>query len=94
MRFRGTLRWLASLRGLGSYWGTMRVLLMHFKDGTMERTEQIATATERLAGAAGRPVVYWESSRERKQTRALDIARADNVTEGLIAVRRSLVKIS
>ena len=65
--------------------GTMRVLLMNFKDWTMERTEQIATATERLAEAAGRPVVYLESSRERKEERALEIARADGVTEGLIA---------
>jgi len=86
VRFRGTLRWLASLRGLGSYLGTMRVLLMNFKAWTMELTEQIAGATERLAEAAGRPVVYLESSRERKETRAIDIARADGVTEGLIAV--------
>ena len=57
VRFRGTLRWLASLRGLGSYLGTMRVLLMNFKAWTMELTEQIAEATARLAEAAGRPVV-------------------------------------
>lgn len=86
VRFRGTIRWLASLRGLGTYLWTMRVLLMNFKEWTMELTEQIAQATERLAEAAGRPVVYLESSRERKETRALDIARADGVTEGLIAV--------
>ena len=86
VRFRGTIRWLASLRGLGLYLGTMRVLLMNFKDWAMERTEQIAVATERLAEAAGRPVVYLPSSGERKETRALDIARADGVTEGLIAV--------
>ena len=52
----------------------------------MERTEQIAGATERLAEAAGRPIVYLESSRERKETRVRDIARADGLTEGLIAV--------
>lgn len=86
VRFRGTIRWLASLRGLGSYLGTMRVLLMRFKDWSMDLTEQIDEATGRLAEAAGRPVVYLESSRERKETRALDIARADNVTGGLIAV--------
>ena len=86
VRFRGTIRWLSSLRGLGSYWGTMRVLLKDFKGWAMERTEQIAQETERLAEAAGRPVVYLESSRERKETRALDIARADGVTAGLIAV--------
>ena len=86
VRFRGTIRWLSSLQGLGSYLGTMRVLLKDFKGWAMERTEQIAQATERLAEAAGRPVVYLDSSRERKETRALDIARADGVTEGLIAV--------
>ena len=86
MRFRGTLRWLASLRGLRSYLGTMQVLLMNFKDWAMERTEQIAEATERRAEAAGRPVVYLESSREWKEARALDIARADGVTAVLIAV--------
>lgn len=86
VRFRGTIRWLSSLRGLGSYLGTMRVLLMNFKGWATERTEQIAQATEGLAEAAGRPVVYLESSRERKEARALDIARADGVTEGLIAV--------
>lgn len=68
--------------------GTMRVLLMHFKEWAMERTEQIAEATERLAEAAGRPVIDLESRRERKEARALDIARADGATEGLIAVRK------
>ena len=63
-------------------------------DGTDGTDRHGDRAAGRGGGAAGRPVVYWESSRERKQTRALDIARADNVTEGLIAVLRSLVKIS
>jgi hypothetical protein len=62
------------------------VLLKNFKEWAMERTGQIAEATERLAEAAGRPVVYLESSRERKEERALEIARADGVTEGLLAV--------
>ncbi len=39
-----------------------------------------------MAEAAGRPGVYLESSRARKEERALEIARADGVTEGLIAV--------
>lgn len=86
VRFRGTIRWLASLRGLGSYLGTMRVLLMDFKGWAMGLTEQMGEATERLAEAAGRPVVCLPSSNERKETRAMDIARADGVTEGLIAV--------
>ena len=62
--------------------GTMRVLPVNCKAWTMELTEQIAEASERLAEAAGRLVVYLESSRERKETWALDIAWADNVTGG------------
>ena len=86
VRFRGTIRWLSSLQGLGSYLGTVRVLLKDFRGWARGLTDQIDKATERLAEAAGRPVEYLASSRERKETRALDIAAADGVTEGLIAV--------
>ena len=86
LRFRGTIRWLSSLDGLGAYLGTMKILLKDFREWSMGRTEQINAATERLAEQAGRPVVYLPSSRERKETRALEIAQADGITEGLIAV--------
>ena len=86
LRFRGTIRWLASRDGLGAYLGTMKIRLKDFREWSMARTEQINAATERLAERAGRPIVYLPSSRERKETRALQIAQADGVAEGLIAV--------
>lgn len=86
LRFRGTIRWLASLRGMGSYLGTMGVLLKDFKAWALDKTEQIQAATEELAEETGRPLIYLPSSQERKETRALSIAQADGVTTGLVAV--------
>jgi hypothetical protein len=86
VRFRGTIRWLASQRGLGTYLNTRRILLKDFKGWAMGLTGQIKQATERLAERLGRPLIYLASSGERKETRAAEIAQADGVTEGLVAV--------
>lgn len=86
IRFRGTIRWLASERGAGTYLNTQRILLKDFKDWAMERTARIKQATEQLAERLGRPLVYLASSQARKETLAADIAQADGVTEGLVAV--------
>lgn len=86
VRFRGTIRWLASERGLGTYLNTQRILLKDFKGWAMGLTDQIKQATERLAERLGRPLIYLPSSSERKETRAAHIAQADGVTSGLIAV--------
>jgi len=86
LRIRGTIRWLASERGLGTYLSTQRILLKDFKDWAMERTNRIKQATERLAERLGRPLIYLPSSQVRKETLAAEIAEADGVTEGLVAV--------
>jgi hypothetical protein len=86
VRFRGTIRWLASERGMGTYLSTQRILLKDFKDWAMERTARIKQATERLAERLGRPLIYLPSSQERKETKAAEIAQADGVTTGLVAV--------
>lgn len=86
VRFRGTIRWLASLGGMATYLGTMRVLLKDFTAWGKDKTNQILEATEKLTENAGRPLIYLPGSNESKETRALDIAQADSVTEGLVAV--------
>ena len=86
VRFRGTIRWLSSKRGMGAYLGTMKILLKDFTDWGKARTNEIELATQKLAENAKRPMIYLSSSNTRKETLALDIARADNVAEGLIAV--------
>src|SRR4029079_10788925 len=86
VRFRGTIRWLASERGMGTYLSTQRIRLTQFKDWAMERTQRIKQATEQLAERLSRPLIYLTSSQERKETRAAQIAEADGVTTGLVAV--------
>lgn len=86
IRFRGTIRWLASLRGLGSYLSCRHILFKDFKTYAMSLTERIQWATEELAERDQRPLIYLRSSGERKETRALEIAQADGVTQGLVAI--------
>src|SRR6266702_4243545 len=84
IRFRGTIRWLASLRGLASFLATYGVLLKNFKPWAQALTRQILLATEQLVETTGRPLVYLPSSQERKEDRARTIAAADGIREGLI----------
>jgi hypothetical protein len=86
IRFRGTIRWLASLPGMGSFLATCGVLLKNFKPWAEALTQQILLATDRLSETTGRPQVYLASSQERKEERARTIAAADGIDEGLIAV--------
>lgn len=86
VRFRGTLRWLANLRGMESFLRKTSMLYKDFTDWAQGRTEQIRKATLKLAINAGRPVKHLQSSHTRKEQVALEIAAGDGVTEGLICV--------
>lgn len=86
MRFRGTLRWLSSEKGMMSFLGIIRVLLKHFNDWAQLHTERIRDATARLAESEHRRVVYLASSQTSKEETALKIAARDGIREGLIAV--------
>ncbi len=63
VRFRGTIRWLATLHGMGSFLGTIRVLMKEFRSWAMEITAQLKQGAEQVAEHAGRPVIYVASSR-------------------------------
>jgi hypothetical protein len=86
VRFRGTLRWLANVRGMGAWLHRANVLLKDFKDYAMGLTERIKQATHDLAERAGRPVVYLPSSSLRKEDSARQIAERDGVAAGLVCV--------
>ncbi len=86
IRFRGTIRWLASLSGLGSFLWEQRVLLKDFKKWAQGLTKQIVEASEQIAIQAGRPMTYLYSSSDSKEELALAIAKANKVTEGLICI--------
>ena len=90
VRFRGTLRGIANLRGLAVWLSHTSVLLKHFRDYAMGLTDQIKQATANIAETAGRPVHYLASSSLRKEGLARDIAERDGITEGLVCVLTSV----
>lgn len=86
VRFRGTIRWLASVSGLGSFLCLRGVLLKDFTEWAKGLTRQIVEASEQIAKTAKRPMTYLESSSVSKEELALATAKACKVTEGLICV--------
>ena len=86
MRFRGTLRWLAHAQGMQWFLNSTGVLLKEFKTYVQGVTDQVRAATERLAKAAGRPLIYLDSARLSKEEEARQIAEREEIQEGLICV--------
>jgi hypothetical protein len=86
LRFRGTLRWLAYTAGMRSFLSCIGVFLKDFKTYVQGVTDQIRDATEQVARAEGRPLIYLNSSAISKEEMARDIAQRDDIREGLICV--------
>ncbi|HLJ10432.1 MAG TPA: hypothetical protein VKU82_04550 [Planctomycetaceae bacterium] len=86
IRFRGTIRWFGSVRGVMSFLWKIQVRLTEFTTWAKGLTQQIVDASEQIAAAAGRPMMYLNSSSVSKEELALTIAKADRVTEGLVCV--------
>jgi hypothetical protein len=84
--FRGNIRWLSYLDGMGQFLWKQGVLLKGFRDYALGVTDTLKAASEQSAKDLGRPVEYLNSSRTNKEAVALKIAARDNITEGLIAV--------
>ncbi len=83
---RGTLRRLAYPEGLDRFLRYQHVLLKQFGSWAERLTEQVRTASEQVASAAHRPVVYLSSSQVSKEQVAEKILREQPVESGLIAV--------
>jgi hypothetical protein len=83
VRFRGTLRWLAHVKGLLGYLSYKSVLLKEFKEHAVSLTESIKQATKQIASE---PIEYLPSSQSDKQDVACEIAEREGITEGLVCV--------
>ena len=88
VRLRGTLRLISSLRGLGAFLASRRLLLKDFKAWSLGLTDAVRQETERIAAAAQRPMIYLDNSHVRKEELAQNIAQRDRISEGLICVLR------
>jgi len=90
VRFRGTKRLLANVRGMMHYLWQRKVLLKDFKEHMMEATGRVRAATEQIALSRGRPLVYLSNPSLSKEDQAREIARRDGVTQGLICILSSV----
>lgn len=86
IRFRGTIRWFGSVRGVMSFLWKVQVRLTQFTAWAKGLTDQIVEMSERIAATAERPMTYLYSSSVSKEELALQIAKSDGITEGLVCV--------
>lgn len=86
VRFRGTLRRIANLRGLGSFLWEQQVLLKDFKPWALGLTGKVRKATLRLAEKHGLPVVHVPSSATCKEELARSLAGERWERDGLSCI--------
>jgi hypothetical protein len=86
LRFRATLRMLFVPAIMETYLSVCHVLIKNFKTFAEATTAKIKAAAYASARAAGRPALYLPSPEISKEDQARQIARADGVTSGLIAL--------
>lgn len=86
IRFRGTVRWLASIRGLGSFMSTRGILLKDFGRWAERITQAVRKACADQAAKMGIPMLYLRSSNIDKEAMARRIAKDRDVQEGGICM--------
>src|SRR4030042_4008015 len=74
IRFRGTLRWLASEHGLGTFMNHARILLKDFSGWAEGMTSMIRQSCESRADQAGIEKLYLRNSGIDKEKLARQIA--------------------
>ena len=86
LRFRGTLRMLANVTGMGRFLSYTGHLLKDFGEYALHVSQRVRGASLAVAESAGRPVVHLNNRSVSKEALAREIAQRDGITEGLIAV--------
>jgi len=86
LRFRGTIRRLASVAGLGSFLSYCHVLLKDAGAWMNAHSDQVKKASLAVAEHVGRPVQYVNDNSLRKEDLARQIAERDGIEEGLVCV--------
>jgi hypothetical protein len=86
MLFRGSLRLLSYLTGMEYFLSRKAILMKDFLDWAETLSKKVAAESAARAEREGRPVQYLASSATDKGQLALDMARRDGITEGLIGI--------
>lgn len=86
IRFRGTIRWLASLRGMSSYMVNHGILLKNFGHWAERITGAIRTACAAQAESLGIPMMYLDRAGVDKEALARRIAGERGIDTGNICM--------
>ncbi len=86
MAIRGTIRWLSSCEGLGSYLSVKHILLKEFKDWAMDLTGRLRLSCDAMADIWGIRKTYLQSSSVNKEELARQIAKEDGIDSGPICM--------
>ena len=84
IRFRGSIRWLATHTGISAFLGSHGILLKDFKSWVMERTANIRHQCDQQAKNLGIETIYLNSSGIKKEEMARTIAVEKGISEGAI----------
>jgi hypothetical protein len=88
--FRGGLPQLSRSKGVGQYVNVTGVRYEDYKKHSEELTETVKGAAIGFARKAGRPYKFLDSPKTNKEEYALEIARRDGITKGVICALGSL----
>lgn len=86
IRFRGTLRWLASEQGLSTFMSYAKILLKDFSVWVEGLTAQLRASSEMRAKELGIEIQYLKSSGIDKEKLARQIEANKKITEGSICM--------
>jgi len=86
IRFRGTIRWLASTRGLGTFMGKYGLLLKDFGRWAETITNKVRACCEARAEEMAIPQIYLKSSAVDKEDLARKVAKERGVDTGPICM--------
>ena len=86
IRFRGTVRWLASTRGLATYLGKRGMMLKDFGNRANEITKKVRLGCALQAKLSGMPMMYLRTPRIDKEGLARQIAKERGVDTGDICM--------
>jgi hypothetical protein len=86
MVFRGTLRNISYVNGMGKFLGHHRIRYTHFGKFAQGISERLRLHARRYAKQQGRPYKHLDSPKISKEERACEIRDRDGIKEGLICV--------
>ena len=84
--FRGTLRNISYVDGMGKLLGHHRIRYTQFGDFAQGISERLRLCARRYAKEQGRPYKHLDSPKISKEERACEIRDRDGIKEGLICV--------